>query len=517
VSPTNPTWKEIDPVIVVRLFVRGALVAAVLNAGSASVSYAQSATAPPDQPNTITCESREGQRQYCPANTSAGVALVRTMGTAPCLLGKTWGYDDGGIYTSDGCSGEFIAGPAAGEQIKKKPLEHVPNLGFLLYDGEKGQIYFRLFSYVRYLNQRNIDASYTDFSGVEHSVQQRQDIQLAKFFSPFAGWFLTPKFRYYLYVWSSNASQGDPAQVVGAGNLSYTFNRFVSVGAGITSLPTVRSTEGQFPYWIGVDGRMIADEFFRGSYTNGVWLKGDLPAKLKYNVMFATNMSILGVSASQIDNKLDTQSYALQWLPTTGEFGLYGTFGDYDYHEKVATRVAVHWSHSLEDKQSQPNTNGIENTQIRLTDGSIIFTPDLFGKGVTVNTVDYKMTSIDAGIKYRGLSLEGEYYRRWLTNFTGVNTGGIADITDNGYQLQSSGMAIKDVLQLYLSGSQIFGRYGDASEVRVGENWYFMKERGLRLNGEYIHVNRSPVGYTAYPMPVGASGNIFHINLEMNF
>jgi hypothetical protein len=37
--------------------------------------------------------------------------------------------------------------------------------------------------------------------------------------------------------------------------------------------------------------------------------------------------------------------------------------------------------------------------------------------------------SIDAGIKYRGLSHEGEYYRRWLTIFAGVNTGGIADIT----------------------------------------------------------------------------------------
>ena len=98
-----------------------------------------------------------------------------------------------------------------------------------------------------------------------------------------------------------------------------------------------------------------------------------------------------------------------------------------------------------------------------------------------------------------------------------MNTGGIADITDNGYQLQSSGMAIKDVLQLYFSGSQIFGHYGNPSEVRVGENWYFTKQRGLRLNGEFIHVNHSPVGYTAYPMPVGANGNIFHINLEMNF
>jgi hypothetical protein len=474
------------------------------------------ATAPPAQA-TIVCSSGESGRVHCDADTSAGVALVRSTGTAPCLLGKTWGYDDTGIWVSDGCAGEFVAGQAAQKEEKQKPLEYIPNVGFRLYTGEKGEIYLRLFSYVRYLNQRNIDASYTDSFGVQHTVQQRQDVQLAKFFSPFAGWFLTPKFRYYLYVWSSNASQGDPAQVVGGGNLSYVFNRFLTVGGGITSLPTVRSTEGQFPYWLGVDGRMIADEFFRGSYTNGIWAKGELPANLKYNAMLGTNLSILGVSASQIDNKMDTQSFALTWLPTTGEFGLWGTFGDYDYHEKVATRVGGHFSHSLEDKQSQPSTSGIENSQIRLTDGSVVFTPDLFGKGISVNTVDYKMTSIDAGIKYKGLSLEGEYYRRWLSNFTGVNTGGIPDITDNGYQLQSSAMAVKNVLQVYLSGSQIFGNYGNPSEFRVGGNWYFTQQRGLRINGEYINVNHSPVGYTAYPMPVGANGSIFHINLEMNF
>jgi hypothetical protein len=466
----------------------------------------------------LTCSSTGGERQHCAADTSSGVVLARSIGGAPCLLGKTWGYDDAGVWVSDGCSGEFIAGQSAPpEEEKTKPLEHVPNVGFLLYDGERGQIYFRLFSYARYLNQRTLDETYTDAFGNVRTVQRRQDIQLQKFFAPFSGWFLTPKFRYYLYVWSSNASQGDPAQVVGAGNLSYTFNRFVSVGAGITSLPTVRSTEGQFPYWLGVDDRLIADEFFRGSYTNGVWLKGELSTTLKYMAMFATNLSILGVSAAQLDNKIDTQSYSLQWLPSTGEFGLWGTFGDYDDHQKPATRLAVHWSHSLEDRQSQPGTNAIENSQIRLTDGSVVFTPDLFGPGIAVENVDYRMMSIDAGIKYRGLALEGEYYRRWLTNFTGVNTGGIADVTDDGYQLQASAMAVPKTLQLYVSGSQIFGRYGDASEIRLGENWYITRERGLRVNAEFIHVNKSPVGYTAYPMPVGANGNIVHVNLEMNF
>ncbi len=444
--------------------------------------------------------------------------LVASNGAAPCLLGKTWGYDDTGIWTSDGCRGEFLAGQvAAPEQTKQRRPEHIPNLGFLLFEGDKGEIYFRLFSYARYLNQRSLDPSYVDSFGKSHPVELRQDVQLQKFFAPFSGWFLTPKFRYYLYVWSSNPSQGDPAQVVGAGNLSYTFNRFVTFGAGITSLPSVRSTEGQFPYWLGVDDRLIADEFFRGSYTDGVWLKGELPRNLKYMAMFANNLSILGVSAQQLDNEFDTQSFSLAWMPSTGEFGLYGTFGDFDDHQRLATRVGAHYTHSLEDKQSQPGANSIENTQIRLTDGNIVFTPDLFGPGITVDTVEYQMVAIDAGVKYRGVALEGEYYRRRLADFTGVNTAGIAGISDDGYQMQSSAMVIPKTLQPYVSWSQIFGNHGNPSEVRVGANWYFVNDRGLRVNGEWIHADHSPVGYTAYPLPVGATGNLFHINLEMNF
>jgi hypothetical protein len=53
--------------------------------------------------------------------------------------------------------------------------------------------------------------------------------------------------------------------------------------------------------------------------------------------------------------------------------------------------------------------------------------------------------------------------------------------------------------------------------VRGGENWFPRKERGIRVNAEWMYVNRSPVGYTAYPYPVGAKGTVFHINFEMNF
>jgi Protein of unknown function (DUF3011) len=470
---------------------------------------------------TVSCASKLGERRECPADTSKGIVLARSYGEAACLLGKTWGYDDRGVWVSDGCVADFIvsgtgaAGPAP-EPTKKAP-RYVPNAGFLIVEQDLGEVYLRLFSYARYLNQLDLDETYTDAFGNVHTLQRRQDAQLQKFFLPLSGWFLTPKFRYYLYVWSSNPSQGDPAQVVGAGNISYVFNKYVTFGAGITSLPSVRSTEGQFPYWLGVDDRLIADEFFRGSYTSGFWLKGEFATKFKYMAMLANNLSTLGVSAAQIDNRFDTLSYMLQWLPTTGEFGLYGTFGDFDYHEKLATRLAVHYTQSTEDKQSQPGTNAIENSQIRLTDGSQIFTPDLFGPGITVDRVTYRMSSIDGGLKYKGMAFEAEYYWRWLRDYKGTNVSAVPDINDHGYQLQASAMVVPNILQLYLGNSGIYGDYGDASEVRAGANWYPVKQRGFRVNTEFIHVNHSPVGYTAYPMPVGANGGIFHANLELNF
>jgi hypothetical protein len=228
-------------------------------------------------------------------------------------------------------------------------------------------------------------------------------------------------------------------------------------------------------------------------------------------------LSTLGVSASQLDNGLNTTSLSVNWMPTTKEFGPLGTFGDYERHEKLATRLGAHYTHSIEDKQTQPGTSSIENSQIRLTDGSNIFTPNLFGSGITVEKVRYQMASVDGGLKYRGLSLEAEYYWRWLDDFKGTNVQGIANIDDHGYQVQTSAVPVPQILQVYVSGAEIKGHYGNGSEIRAGANVFPLKTRGFRWNTEWLHLNKCPVGYTAVPYPVGGNGNVFHLNFELNF
>jgi hypothetical protein len=62
--------------------------------------------------------------------------------------------------------------------------------------------------------------------------------------------------------------------VVVGGNLSYAFNPHLTVGGGIGALPSTRTLDGTFPYWLPVDNRLMADEFFRASFTSGVRARG---------------------------------------------------------------------------------------------------------------------------------------------------------------------------------------------------------------------------------------------------
>lgn len=418
-------------------------------------------------------------------------------------------------------SAQDTAAPAAAqpaEQPTKGP-RYTPDAGFTVVDAEQGQLVLRMFAVARYLNQRGLDATYVDAFGQTKTVKQRQDIQLNKVNIYFLGWLFNPKFRYIAYVWTTNTSQGQGAQVVVGGNLGYNFSEHFGIYAGIGSLPGTRSTGGNFPRWLGVDDRLIADEFFRPSYTSGIWARGKIVDRLDYQIMLGNNLSQLGVDAGQLDNTLDTVATTVSWLPTTGEFGRQDAFGDFEGHTRVATRFAWHYTHSNENRQSQPDTEAIENSQIRLSDGNTVFTPRLFGDDISITDAKYEMTAVDSGVKYRGVALEGEYYWRWVSNLRGlgIERMPVDSFFDHGFQLQASAMIKPRELQAYLSGSRILGQYGRPYDVRTGVNWYPWKNQVVRTNAEMIFLRRSPVGALSLPFTVGGNGPVLVLNLEMYF
>lgn len=59
---------------------------------------------------TFRCESEDQRTQRCMIDTRNGVSLVRQDSDAPCVQGRTWGYDRDGVWVSGGCRARFALG-----------------------------------------------------------------------------------------------------------------------------------------------------------------------------------------------------------------------------------------------------------------------------------------------------------------------------------------------------------------------------------------------------------------------
>jgi hypothetical protein len=212
--------------------------------------------------------------------------------------------------------------------------------------------------------------------------------------------------------------------------------------------------------------------------------------------MVGNNSSSLGITAAQLDRRVTTGG-SLWWMPTTQEFGPRGAYGDWEMHEKVATRFGISSTFSPEERFTDSTTGGTGNTAIRLADSLNVFDSGALAPGVTVQQVDYRILSFDAGVKYRGLFLQTEIYTRWLDGFVADGPLPVSSIVDKGFYVQAAFFPVPKKLELYGATSQIYGDkdagFDDSSEYLAGANFYPFDTRNHRLNVQVIDVNRSPV------------------------
>lgn len=413
---------------------------------------------------------------------------------------------------------EEIAQEEAARQHPRRGGFYEPGKGFILVQDEEGELGAGVFSYVRYLNQQGLNPTYTDHLGRTFPLADiREDIQIQKVSWNFKGWLFDPNFRYYWFFWTSNPQMGEGAQVVIGGYFQYRFSDALIVTAGVMPLPTTRSTNYTFPNWLRNDNRVMADEFFRGSYSTGIDAQGEITHGLRYRVALANNLAQLGVSSQELDNGFNTVSGALTWMPTTGEFGPSAGFGDFEEHKELATLVGAHFTRSRETAQGQPDINDFENSQIRLSDGTLLFSPDPFGTGGKVEEATYKMLALNAGMKYKGFYLEGEYYFRWVDNFQVIGTIPVTKLYDHGFSLSASAMPISRVLQPYVTYSKIFGEYGNPWELALGANIYPFKRKETRFNLQAVRLNHSPIGGSSLVAQVGGDGWVYSADWIINF
>lgn len=56
---------------------------------------------------TFYCESGDMKRHWCSEGIGGNVRLIRQKSDAPCIQGRTWGRDRGGVWVDRGCRADF--------------------------------------------------------------------------------------------------------------------------------------------------------------------------------------------------------------------------------------------------------------------------------------------------------------------------------------------------------------------------------------------------------------------------
>ena len=435
------------------------------------------------------------------------IALV-TLGLA-LLAGPARAQDDAGPPPIPDTTSKA---PTA---FKAEPYDNLyqgqftPGQGFDIIRTTRGTLNISMYGVFRYLNQLPADQTYFDHLGRERVVKTKQDLNWHRTMVWFTGWFADPKFRYNITLWSLPTTQ----QTLLFGNLRYLMDPKMTFGVGIGPNLSNRSLQGSWPYWAGSD-RQMGEEFIRGGFSSSFWVTGKLPRGMFYTGSVNTNISQLGVTASN-DTRNMAFSGSVWWQPTTGEFGPRNGFGDLEHHEMLATQFGASSCMARENRYSASPDSPL-NTQIRLSDGLLPFDDGALANDVTVNALTYQNISFDAGAKYRGFSFQSEFTYRQLSDFSATGPVPEDRIIDRMVFAEAMHMVVPQKLGIYAVTSYVFDQFGrNPWELGGGASFYPYGSRNWRLNLHLLHVDKSPASSNFGYYMAGQTGTILSLGTDI--
>ncbi len=388
--------------------------------------------------------------------------------------------------------------------------EFTPGKGFQLVKSKFGSLNISAYGMARWLDQTSPDTTWVDHLGNTKTFDGRNDIYWHRAMIWFKGFLGTPKLTYSITVWTVTTTQ----QTLVFGTLMYRFNKYITAGVGMTPNVCIRSIQGLFPFFTSTD-RTMAEDGLRGGFTNGVFITGEILPKLRYTAVLGNNLSILGIKAANLTRHF-SKSISLEWMPTTGEFGPRGGNGDFENHQKIATRFGASYCHSRENRFNNTGTPSPDNTQVRLSDGVLFFETGAMAPGVTVIEANYDLIAVDLGFKLKGFALHTEFYYRTLSKINADGPVPLSIVTDKGYTLQALYMAIPKILCVYAINSMLIDEFKrNPYEAGGGVNIYPLKTRSWRINAQAMYIYKSAAGGTFGLYTNGQTGTTITLGTDI--
>jgi len=317
------------------------------------------------------------------------------------------------------------------------------------------------------------------------------------------GYIFDKRLRYSSTVWTSAGA----ASIVVAGTIGWQFDKALTLTGGYTGVPGSRSLVNTFPFFTATD-RSMADNFFRPGFTQGIWANGDLGNGLNYLVFVGNGLNTLNISANKIDTHL-MYSGSVWWEPL-GDYGEPGKsrnmYDDYFASDAIRIRLGTAFTRSREDRFSNLDQSSPENTSMYNSDGVLFFSTGAFAPNVTVQEATYEMWAIDAGLKWNGLAINGQYFFRWIKDFNADGPVPVDSTYDHGFELSASYFIIPMKVAVYGRGSMVNGYFGDSWEYAAGFKWHFLPTERMWLTAELMRVHKAPYSGAFTPYTSGLTG-----------
>ena len=145
------------------------------------------------------------------------------------------------------------------------------------------------------------------------------------------------------------------------------------------------------------------------------------------------------------------------------------------------------------------------------------FATGAFAPGVTLNVATYKLWSIDGGVKWNGLAINGQYFMRWLDDFEADGPMPLASTYDHGAEISAGFFVKPKKVMLYGRGSWVRGQFADCHEFGGGVKFHYLPTERLWMSGEVFKINRAPYSGAFTPYTAGMSGWVPMIQTVLAF
>lgn len=291
--------------------------------------------------------------------------------------------------------------------------------------------------------------------------------------------------------------------------------RAFGVKAGLYKLPFSFSRWGSGKELQFTD-RSMASIFFdiNRSLAWGLYGHTDaLPSPLDWEVAlcngFITGLADTGTSSGQLDN-----NSAVSGRVSSVPIGTWGgnDIADLEFHEQLATRMGAGFAVSTIDRSG---TSEFSSQTVVDSGRPLANILPLAANGYTAS-----LYSLDASLKYRGLSLTSEYYFRNISDIRGT---ALPTLYDHGLWLESGYFLVPNQWQVLSRWSRVQGNSGtlggrdqSSDEVAVGLARFFSGQN-LRLTVDATHLNGASINSPVLDISPGDDGWLYRTQLQFGF